>query len=471
MSFSEIRLPTVPDGFISIDGVITPADGGTISLPAGVYKPTPTPLNDRANSGNLRGVGFQDDGVREAISGPDKRLNVIRSRASRSLYATKGAAGGNYTSDRGPITTMRLLKNKDFDPSKLLPGGLDGDLSNLLSGTFVNFFVTNFSTTYSEKTQIMTTFGDNEVVYYFGKQPIIMNIQGMLFDSYENDWFTSFLTLYSNVLRGTHLAKNFGLIEITFPSMVVTGTISELSHQQSSERDTDVSFSMQFIAKDILPLPAKPPSGVPGTFMGELVDFRANRGGVQGYSISSGTLGGGFFDPITSVVGEIGSALSSFASVGESVGSALNSFRTSIFTPVFGVISSITKIVKSVTGSITSIISSFTNPVNQILRDIQSISSQASNLALLIESSVNDIIDIPLRTVSNFENTIRSLKKTAGVISRVPENISQTFKRLSRGGRIKRGSAILSSGKNRNKSKAAVLSSGAQYSPNKSNTL
>ena len=29
----------------------------------------------------------------------------------------------------------------------------------------------------------MTTFGDNEVVYYFGKNPVVINIQGMLIDS------------------------------------------------------------------------------------------------------------------------------------------------------------------------------------------------------------------------------------------------------------------------------------------------
>jgi len=431
--------------------------------------------------GNLGGVGFQDDGV-GAMSDSDRRLNIIRSRSAKTLYDTKGASGGNYTSDRGVITTMKLLKHEGFDPYALVKSSgkatdvdVTPDVGNLLSGSFVNFFVTNFSTVYSEKTQIMQTFGDNEVVYYFGKQPIIMNIQGLLFDSMENDWFSKFLTLYANILRGTQLAKNFGLVEITFPNMVVTGTISEFGHQQSSDRDTDIPFSMQFIVKDLIPLPCIIPSGVPGTLVGDLIDFKANRTGVAGYSISSGTLGGGFFDPITTVIGDATDALAGFMG-GDSilvpnVGGALNSFRTSIFTPVFGVISSITKIVKTVTGSISSIISSFTNPVNRILRDIMNISTQATSVALLIESSVNDVINIPLRTVTNFNNTIRSLKSTAGTISRMPENISQTLQRLVGGGRVKRGAAILSSGKNRNKSKTAVLSSGTPYMPNKSNTL
>lgn len=435
------------------------------------YTPTPTPFNDTVAQGSVGDLVGASTGGDKTMSDSDKRLNIIRSRASRALYQSGGKSASTYTSDRGPITTMKLLKNKDFDPSKLIPTDQAADVSSLNAGTFVNFFVTGFNTTFTEKTQIMQTFGDNEVVYYFGKQPVIMTIQGLLFDSYENDWFVSFITLYRNLLRGTQLAKNFGLIELTLPNMVVRGTISELGVGQSSDRDTDIPFSMQFIVKDLIPLPARMPSGVAGANIGTLVDWSANRQGVQGYSLSTGSLGGGFLDPVTSIIGDINSALSPLAGIGSSVNGALNSFRTSIFTPVFGVISSITKIVKSVTGSITSIISSFTNPINQILRDITSISTQATGLALLVESSINNVVNIPLRTVTNFNNTIASLKNTAGTISRMPENISQTLQRLSATGRIKRGAAILSSGKNRNKSKAAVLSSGAPYSPNQSNTI
>ncbi len=151
--------------------------------------------------------------------------------------------------------------------------------------------------------------------------------------------------------------------------------------------------------------------------------------------------------------------------VANDVSNVLNSFRTSIFSPVFGIISSITKIVKTSTGSISKIVSSFTNPVNQILRDITSIATQATALAILVESSVNDIVSIPARTVINYNNTIRSLKKTGGTISRVPENISEIFRRQFSNGHIDSGTAILKLGKTRHKTKSAVLTSGSSYQP------
>jgi hypothetical protein len=424
------------------------------------------------------------------MSDGDKRLNIVRSRAAKTLYQNNGE--DTYTSDRGPITTMTLLPGPDYDPVKAVEGAssdVSQDVNALIAGRFVNFFVTDLQMSMSEKTQITQTFGDNEVVYYFGRQPIMMNISGLLFDSLENDWFSRFLTLYAGVLRGTQLAKSFSLVQIDFPNMIVKGTVAGISTSQNSARDTDITFQLQFIAKEVVPKPTFMPAGDAQNLVGTLVDFKADREGVAGYTLSSGSLGGGFMDSVNHTIGNVTSGMGGYAGSitgalggvkgtlddvlgsGSSVGSMLNSFRTNIFTPVFGVISSITKIVKDVTGTVSSIISSFTNPVNQVLRDISSVAAQASGLALLVENSVNDVIAIPARTVTNYKNTIRSLKNAAGTISRVPENISQTFKRLHSSGRVKRGAAILSSGKAKQKSKAAILTSGAPYVPTKSNTI
>lgn len=430
----------------------------------------------------------------DVMSNSDKRLNTIRSRAAAALYKNKGK--DTYTSDRGPITTLKLLPGPSYDPKDSVKGAetkVEGDVDAMLAGSFANFFLTDVQVSYNEKTNIVTTFGDGEVVYYFGRQPIVMNISGLLFDSIENDWFANFLTLYAGVLRGTQLAKSFSLVKITLPNMYVTGSISNLSVQQNSQRDTDIPFSFQFIAKEVIPKPAiMNVSGTPSNLSASIVDFKANRAGVQGYTLGMGSLGGGFMDSVNKTVGNImssgnginqaiggvSSALSGASSLlgGASslvggVSSTLNSFRTNIFTPVYGVISSITKIIKGVSGSIAKIVSSFTNPVNAILRDVTNIATQASGLALLVENSVNDILKIPARTITNFNNTVRSLKGAAGTITRVPENISETFRRLYGSGRVKRGAAILSSGKKRNKSKSAILSSGVPYTPQKSNKL
>lgn len=486
VDFSSSRGTTTSESISSI--VLDPNTGNTFgaltnsgSLGSGLSSITGFggSLSDRLSSGdtslgdmiNTASYSSNSSGSKEMSDG-DKRLNLVRSRAARSLYADKGQA---YTSDRGPIAFMRLLKSPDYDAQSAAKGtksSIDEEVNQLLSSTgFSKFFLTGVSVQYSEKTQIMTTFGDNEVVYYFGKQPTIFTLSGLLFDSLESDWFSKFITMYGRIFRGTELAKNFNLIELTLPNMKLVGTISGLTHQQDSNRDTDISFSMQFVAKEVEPLPASISSGQASNLSSTLIDFKADRGGVKGWgvSLSSGSLGGGFMDTIGDLTDSLG--LGGLSDLGSQVGNTLNTFRTSIFSPVFGIISSITKIIKSVTGTISKIISSFTNPVNQILRDITSIATQATSIALLVENSVNSVVSIPGRTITNYNNTIRSLKKTSGTISRVPENISDIFKRQFSSGKVKNKSAILSSGKKRNKSKAAVLSCGSPYQPHKSYSI
>lgn len=479
---------------LTLDPVMPEIIGGVSTLPPDVSNLTDggnmfTPSSSETLDANTQAnadTSAQNDSRGES-SDYHKRLRTIRSRSAKTLYNRSGA----YTSDRGTITFMRLLNNPDYDIEKLKAqypsNNIDSDVDALLSDSgFTNFFVTGVNVTYAEKTQIMTTFGDNEVVYYFGKQPIAFNITGLLFDSLEDDWFSKFLTLYSSVLRGTQLAKNFGLVELTFPNMVITGTISQLSTQQDSQRDTDIGFSMQFIAKEVVPLPMQITPSAVEDVKTDFISFAADRSGVSSYSLASSTLGGGFMDTAVQsfnkykgeITGAIGGVTSMFSGVSGALSSAassvsgtLDSFRTNIFSPIFGIISGITKIVKSVTGSISSIISSFTNPVNQILRDITNFSTQASSLALLVEHSINDLISIPNRTITNLRNTIASLRNTSGTITRVPENISDTFRRFNGGGNIRNTSAILSSGRAKTKSKMAVLSSGGPYTPRSSGTL
>ncbi len=446
---------------------------------------------DSALFGNmLGGTGLEKNhGSPDTSTPSDKRLERIRSRAYKSQF--KEGGGNKYTSDRGPISYIKLLKNPEYDINKAVEGArsnVSAEVSQLISSSgLTKFFLTHVDIQHSEKTQIMTTFGDNEVVYYFGRQPIVVNLSGLVFDSIEADWFSKFLTLYQRVLRGSQLAKNFCLVEIGLPNMRLVGTISSFSHQQESTSDTNISFSMQFIAKEVEPLPAELPKGQSGFTIGSLFDFKAGRSGFESMGVnfasnavrgaltgsgvtlgSSGSQGSGFLDGVgKTITSGIGGLVSGAAAIGNTI----NSFRSAMFSPIFGIISSITKIVKSVTGSISSIISSFINPINGILRDITSVAGVALGIASMVESSVNNAITAPGRVISNIGSTLRTLKHRAGVISRVPENISELMKRQFHSNRLQSGALILSSGRRRNKAKSAVLSSGAPYSPQKSYIL
>ena len=406
----------------------------------------------------------------DADSMVQERLYMINPRSAATEFTSSGLP--QYTSDRGKIASIRLLSN-DIETSKAARTNRDVDLTNemnalLTSATgFQQFMLTDVKISYNEKMQVNTTFGDAETVYYFGRQPVTVSLSGLLFDSIYNDWFTKFVALYNTTFRGTQLARMFELVEIVLPNMTMRGSIFSLQHSQNAARDAEIPFGIQFLAKEIIPT-AMP--NLDGTFQsyisGELLDWSVGKEGVggKGYSLSTG-IGGGMVGTASEAISSVSSLYDSVMAGADAFSKTLNSFRTSIFSPIYGIISSITKIIKTVSGDITSILTAFTNPLNRILRDINNISSQAVAIANLIEFNFNRVISIPDRVIINARNTLAGLKNSAGVISRVPESLSEVLKRHFRSGRVKRGAAILSSGKGGTKSKAAVLSSGAPYSP------
>jgi hypothetical protein len=411
----------------------------------------------------------------------NERLYQVSPRSAHTFYDNKALT------DRGDITSIRLLNSNNLLQGK---NNTDSRYNNSLTGDFSaytdliglsnnsrgydRFLLTDFNVAYSEKTQIMTTFGDNEVVYYFGKNPVIMNLSGLVLDSLTNNWFGNFINLYQTFLRGTQLAKNFEMLEIVLPNMRVIGSILSLSHQQNSARDTDIPFSMQFYAKEILMIP-QPTLGVYGYTQQPLSSHGIfNGGNRQSQGAGLPQLGTGN----TSKVGTTGGfAEPTWLSNPGSITAASNNlqfgadwFRNNITSPVVSVIATLTKIIQIVSKDITSIVLAFTNPLNAILSDIMNVAVQSTAVANLIEANVGDIAR-NIGTVSiNLRNTISSLKNTAGVITRLPQSVSDAFKNNVHHGRIGSSAAVLSSGK-KNITKVAVLNSGAPYSIQNSFTI
>ena len=433
-TFSDINTQVANDlGFVTRMGTTLTSLGSTITQPL----PASKTLADK----------FEFTQERLHVIAPRNALPVINSN-------------GSYISDRGTIAKMRLLtplKDSSKNRSKAFADmDLSPDFASLTSGTFTKFFLTDVSVSHQEKVQVNSVFGDNEVVYYFGRNPPSVQLSGILFDSIAIDWFTKFLGLYEVATRGSQLGRYFELIEFVLPNMKILGSIASFSHQQSSANDSPISFSLQIIPKHIVPTPIKPKTGNM-TNLGNILDFSVGRAGFggKGYSLQVGTAMKG----VTNTFG-VGGILDTFTA-------ELNTFRSSVISPVYGMISVITKVVKATTGDITSLISAFSTPVNRILGDITNIASQVVSIANLIEQGTDNITRIPKNIETNLKNTIRALKSSSGAVSRMPENISQIIKRNALGGSIKRGSAILSSKGPRGRSKAYLLNSGAPYSTQK----
>jgi hypothetical protein len=345
--------------------------------------------------------------------------------------------------------------------------------------------------------------------------------------------------MYGQVLRGTQLARNYELVKLVLPNMYVIGSMTHVDWAQNSNRDTDITFSFQFLVKELVPIAIRMP-GVPTSSLASLIDF----GSVPGFQTqtqintvktSMSELQQLVQDP-TSTSGQIASSItgvgsglsagianlsqfgngsavnntfgfttdgsgsnssqtglfnftsdgsgSSVSSVFTSISANLTGLRASLFSPIYGVLSSLTKLVSAGAGAVNSIFNALTSPVRDIIRAVQDVTSQAVGIVNLVNGTIQGLTGQVISIDNQTRIALGDLTNAAGVITSAPKTIFQsvgdlvnagtlpisvgylqngTLASLSSGNSSGGGGASLG-GNGNGISKIALLNSGSKYS-------
>lgn len=466
-----------------------PYDGLTQTFNSLAYKGNPL-YSPKYSHSQVVNTTIGSDGATK----PERLYQVIPRYAVNDSDPSKGYNTAIAGGDRGTPAGIRLVS--DADPMSKRTN-LDSDVQTTVAQiikdmtedgfAYTDFLLTDVQVQMNEKVQISEVFGDTEVVYYFGKQPVMFNLSGIVIDDKSNNWFTKFLYMYSNIGRGSELARNGELIEIMLPNMVVMGSISGLTYSQNAQRDTDIQFNMQIIAKRIKPVGAAPLTGPitnnnllmtlsPDSSFRDMSQINAMKNYIAKLSTGASGTTGGIMGALSGLAALPGQISNFFGGLTKQAGNFMNSlfggmlgngsmmgFRGSLFSPVYGFLSSITKIIQSVFGGLSSLIHAFTDPVKNILRDIRNISSMAQGIVNAVEGGIESLINIPKSLANDFRQTIISLKNTVGCISRAPRTIADILRDLQSASL--RNAAFLNAGKKAGLRKVALLGSGVRYSP------
>jgi hypothetical protein len=412
-------------------------------------------------------------------------IKILTTDTARSLNR-------NDTSSHGTSTPTSLGSSNS------------GVLKDAVTGSgYASFLLTDLNCNLEEKLQVVEVFGDAEVTYYFGRQPIMFNFSGILIDSVDNNWFVEWLEMYAHVLRGTELARNYELVRIVLPNMIIDGTITRMGWSQNSSRDVDIPFQFSFLAKQITPkpvtVPNRPLTNDPVINWSKASGFLTKAGqnsiklkslqdkvqdlqnvianpvsSIKDYATSLTSLSSGPTHVSESGVSVDGVNTSGgFTTSANSLFSGLNSnlsgVRASLFSPIYGVLSSLTKLIKTAGADVSSVISSFTNPVRNILRDVRNVSNQAIGVVNLVNNTIHSISNQVTGFDREIAYTISSLKNAAGVISASPKTISSSLKELFNSGRLPITSKFIRGNKPRLNTaarvagKLALLNSGQKH--------
>lgn len=523
-----------------------------------------TPASAGAAAASQSG-GPSGSGGMTTAAGPPNQNPTTPITQSERLFTTRSrnvnflGGGGN----RGQRTYIKLLTS---NPSQSLSQHLQalgsnstslgtasgGPLADAINGNptflgYASFLLTDIQCQFEEKMQVTEVFGDSEVVYYFGRNPIQVEFGGVLIDSVDNNWFTQWMDMYAGVMRGTQLARNYELLQIVTPNMTLIGTINRTSWNQNSARDVDIPFRFSFLAKQVIPTPVIP-TGAPltsgastalgtssaGSFttQSQITNQKSLLGNLQGviqnpmstvqqYASalnSTGSLGSTINSPMASAGSLTGAASSALGGLGlgsftggtsatgtskagtaaapldifTNVSSSLAGIRASLVSPVYGVITSLTKLVgagtlstkvasssasassgsaSSNTSSASGIFGSLSSTVGNIVRDVSSIAKQASSIVATATSGVKTAEGIlknaPAVLGAALNANLASVKSTAGIITSAPQSATSGLRNAVGDGIIPASTPFLNdkTGGSSESTPQALLNSGADYTP------
>ena len=182
------------------------------------------------------------------------QLDIEKAGASGSAMST-----GNV---RRPTRGIQL-KNDTYATLKVLRGngteialvnagakyGGTGPDGKMMSTEYSNFLIQSVSEDRMEKQQIVETFGE-AFIFFFGERPRVLNIQGVLLNTFDFNWEAEWWHNYENYLRGTKCVEHDARVYLTYDDTLVSGYIISTSSGKNSQERNHVGFNFQLFVTD-----------------------------------------------------------------------------------------------------------------------------------------------------------------------------------------------------------------------------
>jgi hypothetical protein len=423
---------SVPQGLDSISSVPGATGAGSTSVS--------TLLGGIGNLGSLlsaSGTGSLGN-LTSSVGDGNTITQSERLFTTRDRYSFVNPNGGG---DRGTRAYIRLMTNSASGTTTnvtanasssvagfTVPSGLTGTGSPLdqainggTYGGYAEFLLTDIQCSLDEKLQITETFGDGEVIYYFGRSPIIFSLSGILVDSQDNSWFIDWINMYGHVMRGTQLAQNYSLLKLVLPNMTLVGSIPHMSYHQNSANDVQIQFEFQFIVKEMTPNPVLS-SGSALSSAANLINFGTansflSQQGINSILSQSNALQSTIADP-SSTVSDIASGMAGLGSgLNGSVASYMQGLddSTSSATPGIGSTASGTVggIGSAIGNAVNSGISSLVNGSNSLSAGINdvfySIDSNLAGIRASLFSPIYGVLTSLTKLISNVAGDVATV--------------------------------------------------------------
>ena len=113
---------------------------------------------------------------------------------------------------------------------------------------YMNFVLQKVSENFQEKYQLVETFGDSFLAYFYGSRHMVININGILIDDQLSDMKSQFIYIYNTYFRAYHVAKHKILVEFGYGDTTIKGVMLSLGTETGDTiNEVQTNFQVQML--------------------------------------------------------------------------------------------------------------------------------------------------------------------------------------------------------------------------------
>lgn len=180
-------------------------------------------------------------------------------RATPKYYANKFNNSGRVL-DKDTGDYFRSALGDSYAEIRLLPiSGSPSDIANSSwsaddyskINSYIGFFAVQISEQSAEKYEVIPLVGDDFATFFYGASPREVTINGIVFNTIEDNWRDAFDILYREYARGTSAAKSSAIAQIKYGDRVITGYIVAFDTSLDAASPAVASFNCKMVVRDV----------------------------------------------------------------------------------------------------------------------------------------------------------------------------------------------------------------------------
>ncbi len=190
---------------------------------------------------------------------------IIKDGTTGSVFSSAPALSPKYQvqGNNTRLNTMARLGVSSIPTDAIFRGDFERYRAALEGNGYIVFLLQSAVENFAEIVQVDVVLGDTYVPWFYGQRAPVFVYGGILLNTQQDKWRSAMRYLYSDVFRGSKLAKNRMLVRLQYDSVLVEGALIGMTQSMNAENETAAQFNFQILVKQFVDLDPPSPTSLP----------------------------------------------------------------------------------------------------------------------------------------------------------------------------------------------------------------